>query len=86
MLREAATGSVLSEKVFLQILQNSQENTCARVSFSIKKNYGVQIFRVQEKKTSYTRSETFHKACVQEKLVYIDRIMYAYILYLSDWK
>ena len=50
MLREAATGSVLSEKVFLQILQNSQENTCARVSFSIKKNYGVQIFRVQEKK------------------------------------
>ena len=28
-----ATGGVLSEKVFLKISQNSQENTCARVSF-----------------------------------------------------
>ena len=26
----------LREKVFLEILQNSQENTCARVSFLIK--------------------------------------------------
>ena len=33
---EAATESVLSEKVFLNISQNSQENTCARVSFLIK--------------------------------------------------
>ena len=33
---EAATGGVLQEKVFLEILQNSQENTCARVSFLIK--------------------------------------------------
>ena len=31
-MREAATGGVLSEKVFLEIIQNSQENTCARVS------------------------------------------------------
>ena len=30
---EVATGGVLYEKVFLEILQNSQENTCARVSF-----------------------------------------------------
>ena len=29
---EVATGAVLKEKVFLEILQNSQENTCARVS------------------------------------------------------
>ena len=28
---EAATRGVLEEKVFLGILQNSQENTCARV-------------------------------------------------------
>ena len=27
--KEAATRGVLSEKVFLEILQNSQENTCA---------------------------------------------------------
>ena len=31
-----ATGGVLLEKVFLEISQNSQENTCARVSFLIK--------------------------------------------------
>ena len=34
---EAATGGVLYEKVFLEISQNSQENTCARVSFLLKK-------------------------------------------------
>ena len=30
---EAASGGVLKEKVFLEISQNSQENTFARVSF-----------------------------------------------------
>ena len=35
-LTEATTGGVLQEKVFSRILQNSQENTCARVSFFIK--------------------------------------------------
>ena len=30
---EAATRGVLWKKVFLEISQNSQENTCARVSF-----------------------------------------------------
>ena len=33
---EAATGGVLYEKVFLESSKNSQENTCARVSFLIK--------------------------------------------------
>ena len=33
---EAATGGVLCKKLFLEISQNSQENTCARVSFLIK--------------------------------------------------
>ena len=33
---EAATRGALWEKVFLEISQNSQENTCARVSFLIK--------------------------------------------------
>ena len=33
---EAATRVVLQKKVFLEILQNSQENTCARVSFFSK--------------------------------------------------
>ena len=33
---KAATRGVLYKKVFLEISQNSQENTCARVSFLIK--------------------------------------------------
>ena len=33
---EAATRGVLWKKVFLEISQNSQENTCASVSFLIK--------------------------------------------------
>ena len=36
---EAAAGGVLQEKVFLEISQNSQENTSARVSFLIKLAY-----------------------------------------------
>ena len=32
----SSTGDVLQEKAFLEISQNSQENTCARVSFLIK--------------------------------------------------
>ena len=33
---EVTTRGVLSKKVFLKISQNSQENTCARLSFLIK--------------------------------------------------
>ena len=33
---EAATRGVQWKKVFLEISENSQENTCARVSFLIK--------------------------------------------------
>ena len=33
---EAATGGVLCEKVFIEISQNSQKNTCAIVFFLIK--------------------------------------------------
>ena len=33
---EAAARGVLLKKMFLEISQNSQENTCARVSFLIK--------------------------------------------------
>ena len=42
---EAATRGVLSKKVFLEILQNSQQNSCARVSFLIKlQASGLQLF------------------------------------------
>ena len=33
---EAATGSALWKKAFLEISQNSQESTCTRVYFLIK--------------------------------------------------
>ena len=32
-LSEVATGGVMLEKVFLEIWQNSQKNTCGKVSF-----------------------------------------------------
>ena len=47
---EAATGGALYKKVFLKISQNSQENTCGRVSFLkkglhfMKKETLVQVF------------------------------------------
>ena len=42
---EAATRGVLWKKVFLEISQNSQENTGARVSFLIKlEDSGLQLY------------------------------------------
>ena len=42
---EAATRGVLCKKVFLEISQNSQENTCARPSFVIKlQAWGLQLY------------------------------------------
>ena len=52
---EAATGGALQKKGFLEILQNSQENTCARVSFFnkigglrpatlLKRDFGTGVF------------------------------------------
>ena len=52
---EAATGSVLWKKVFLKIPQNSQENTCARVSFLIKlQSGGLQIYQKEILKQVYS--------------------------------
>ena len=39
-----SVGGVLLKKVFLEISQNSQENTCARVSFLIKLQTLAQVF------------------------------------------
>ena len=43
---EAASGGLLQENVFFNILHNSQENTCARVSFLIKKRLWLRCFPV----------------------------------------
>ena len=43
--REAVAKRCSVKKVFLKISQNSQENTCARVSFLIKlQAWGLQLF------------------------------------------
>ena len=44
LLTEAATEGVLWKKMFLEILQNSQENTCARASFLIKLQDFLQLY------------------------------------------
>ena len=40
---KVATEVVPQERMFLQILQNSQENTCARIFFFIKKETLAQV-------------------------------------------
>ena len=43
---EVAAHRGCVEKVFLEISQNSQENTCARVSFLIKlQAWGLQLYK-----------------------------------------
>ena len=46
---ETATGGVLLKTVFLKILQNSQEDTCARVSF-LNKVVGLRPAALSKKK------------------------------------
>ena len=41
---EAVAQRCFVKKVFLEISQNLQENTCARVSFLIKKDSGTGVF------------------------------------------
>ena len=50
---EAATRSVLSKKMFLKISQNSQENTCARVTFLIKLQALLPSYRNQSPVDDY---------------------------------
>ena len=46
--------------MFLEILQNSQKNTCARVSFLIKKETLAQVFSCELCKISKNTSFTAH--------------------------
>ena len=44
-LQKGSSGDVLWKKVFLNLSQNPQENTCARVSLLIKlQAWGLQIY------------------------------------------
>ena len=56
-ITEATTGLDLLKKVFLKISQNSQQNTCARVSFLIKlqvSETGFLTFLTKLLKINYT--------------------------------
>ena len=53
IVSEAANQGVLCKKVLLEISQNSQENTCARVSF--KKETLTQVFSCEFVKFLRTR-------------------------------
>ena len=55
-ISEAATRGVLCKKTFLEISQNSQENTCARVSFLIK----FQASNVQRFATCYLADQPYY--------------------------
>ena len=46
LLQKQSSEGILLKKVFLEILQNSQENTCARVFFLIKlqASSGLQLY------------------------------------------
>ena len=45
VLLEAVVQRCSAKKVFLEILQNSQENACARVTFLIKlQAWGLQLY------------------------------------------
>ena len=49
LLSEAATRGVLRYKVFLEILQSWQEDTCVRVSFTIKlTTWGLQLYQKRD--------------------------------------
>ena len=50
---EASTRGVLWKKVFLEISQNSQANTCARASFLIKlQASGLQLYLKRDSGTA----------------------------------
>ena len=56
---EAANRGVLSKKVFLEISQNSQENTCAACNF-IKKEALAQVFSCESCEISKNTFLTEH--------------------------
>ena len=57
---EAVVRRCSVKKLLIEILQNSQENTCARVSFSVKKETLTQMFSCEfceiSKNTFYYRT------------------------------
>ena len=53
LVSETATGSCYIKKAFLEILQNSQENTCTRASFL---KFSCEIWKISKSTFSYRTS------------------------------
>ena len=70
---EAATWGVLWEKVFLAILQNSQENTCARVTF-FKKETLAQSLSCEFWEISKNILFTEHLCTIASEQYYVFRV------------
>ena len=77
---ESATGCVPQKKVFLEILQNSQENNCARDSFLvklhawnfIKKESLAQVFSCEFRKIcKNTLFPEHHRTVVSKQIIII---------------
>ena len=64
---EAATRGVLCKKVFLEISQNSQENTCARVSFLVKLQAQVPFLQNTSRRLLLSRSLRNVRNCYSAK-------------------
>ena len=68
---KAATGGVLLKKVFLEISQNSQENTCASDSFLIK----FQALSNFIKKESLTQVLSFKFCEISNNTFFIEHLL-----------
>ena len=73
---EAVAWKCSVKKVFLEILQNSQENTCARVSFLIKLQVSGCEFCEISKNTFFHRTPLIAASvCLQQK----------HLFWLNQW-
>ena len=59
-LQEAATEGVLQKKLFLEILQYSQENTCAGVFLCILRNFQEHVSRKTSAKAASGLPKDLH--------------------------
>ena len=82
--REAVAQTCFVKKVFLEILQNSQENICARVPILIK----LQAKKTFSHRTTQVATAAFHKALNAPKMNFCPNItticeyFYSFTIYL----
>ena len=91
---EAATRGVWCKKMFVEIWQNSQENTCARASFLIKlqaynfikKETLTQVFSCEFCKIFKNTYFTEHLWTTASKVFSLSKNINTLILFIVSWK